>query len=224
MPGKDVRFARVGICAVAVLASMVSAACVESEGDPMEPETLNEAPLPVGMVPPISVLAGEHVTVDVSAFFQDPDGDPLAYGASTTNALVAGASVSGSIMTVVGVSTGQAGGAIFARDPAGGEAVQAFAVQVPNQPPVATQSVPALSLTAGQVHQVDLSQYFSDPEGDDLTFSVTTGNPLVAVGAVSGSTLTVVGVTVGGTTLTVTASDSAGGEAQQEIPVVVRSG
>ena len=220
----DVRFGRVGLCAAAVLAFMVSAACVESESDPMEPATVNEAPLPVGMVPPISVLAGEHVTVDVSAFFQDPDGDPLAYGASTTNALVAGASVSGSIMTVVGVSTGQAGGAVFARDPNGGEAVQAFVVDVPNQPPVATQSIPALSLTAGQVHQTDLSQYFSDPEGDDLTFQVTTGNALVAVGAVSGNTLTVVGVTAGGTTLTVTASDSAGGEAQQEVPVVVRSG
>lgn len=224
MPSKDVRFGRVGICAVAILGLMVSAACVESESDPMDPATLNEAPLPVGMVPPISVPAGEHVTVDVSAFFQDPDGDPLAYGASTTNALVAGASVSGSIMTVVGVSTGQAGGAIFARDPSGGEAVQAFAVEVPNQPPMATQSLPALSLTAGQVHQIDLSAHFSDPEGDDLTFAVTTGNPLVAVGAISGSTLTVVGVTAGATTLTVTARDPGGAQAQQETPVVVRSG
>lgn len=224
MPGKNLRFGRAGLCAVAIFGLMATAACVESESDPMDPATTNEAPLPVGQVPPIVVAAGDHITVDVSAFFQDPDGDPLLYGASTTNALVAGASVSGSILTVVGVSTGRAGGAIFARDPSGGEAVQSFAVEVPNQPPMATRSLAALSLTAGQVHQIDLSAYFSDPEGEDLTFAVTSGNPLVAVGAVSGSTLTVVGVTAGGTTLTVTASDSAGGEAQQEVPVVVRGG
>uniref|UniRef100_UPI003B02148C Ig-like domain-containing protein n=1 Tax=Candidatus Palauibacter sp. TaxID=3101350 RepID=UPI003B02148C len=106
---------------------------------------------------------------------------------------------------------------------AGGEAVQNFLITVPNQPPVAAQALPALSLTTGQVSQLNLSQYFSDPEGDDLTFSVTTGNTLVAVGAVSGSTLTVVGVTVGSTTITVTARDSDGGEVQQETPVVVRS-
>jgi len=94
---------------------------------------------------------------------------------------------------------------------------------VPNQPPVAAQSLPTLSLTTGQVRQLNLSQYFSDPEGDDLTYSVTTANTLVAVGAVSGSTLTVVGVTVGSTTITVTARDSDGGEVQQQTPVVVRS-
>ena len=210
-----------GFVAVA-LSILVAGACIESE-DTMEPTPANEAPVAVGVVPPLAVAAGDHVMVDVSGFFQDPDGDPLLYGAGTSNALVAGVSVSGSTMTVVGVGTGQAAGLIFARDQAGGEAVQNFLITVPNQPPVAAQALPPLSLTTGQVHQIDLSQYFSDPEGDELTFGVTTGNTLVAVGAVSGSTLTVVGVTVGSTTITVTARDSDGGEVQQETPVVVRS-
>ena len=210
-----------GFIAVA-LSILVAGACIESE-DTMEPTPANEAPVAVGVVPPLVVAAGDHVVVDVSGFFQDPDGDPLAYGAGTSNALVAGVSVSGSMMTVVGVGTGQAAGLLFARDQAGGEAVQNFLITVPNQPPVAAQVLPALSLTTGQVHQIDLSQYFSDPEGDDLTYSVTTGNTLVAVGAVSGSTLTVVGVTVGSTTITVTARDADGGEVQQETPVVVSS-
>ncbi len=213
---------RAGVCVAVALSVLVAGACIESE-DTMEPTPVNEAPVAVGVVPPVTVAAGNHVTVDVSGFFQDPDGDPLLYGAGTSNALVAGVSVSGSMMTVVGVGTGQAAGLLFARDQAGGEAVQNFLITVPNQPPVAAQSLPALSLTTGQVHQIDLSQYFSDPEGDDLTYSVTTGNTLVAVGAVSGSTLTVVGVTVGSTTITVTARDADGGEVQQETPVVVSS-
>lgn len=213
---------RAGACVAVALSILVAGACIESE-DTMEPTPANEAPVAVGVVPPVTVAAGDHVMVDVSGFFQDPDGDPLVYGAGTSNALVAGVSVSGSMMTVVGVGTGQAGGLLFARDGAGGEAVQNFLITVPNQPPVAAQSLPALNLTTGQVRQLNLSQYFSDPEGDDLTFSVTTANTLVAVGAVSGSTLTVVGVTAGSTTITVTAQDSDGGEVQQQAPVVVRS-
>ena len=213
---------RAGVCVALALSVLVAGACIESE-DTMEPTPANEAPVAVGVVPPVTVAAGDHVMVDVSGFFQDPDGDPLLYGAGSSNALVAGVSVSGSMMTVVGVGTGQAGGFLFARDQAGGEAVQNFAITVPNQPPVVAQSLPALSLTTGQVHQIDLSPYFSDPEGDDLTFGVATANTLVAVGAVSGNTLTVVGVTVGSTTITVTARDADGGEVQQETPVVVRS-
>lgn len=213
---------RAGVCVAVALSVLVAGACIESE-DTMEPVPANEAPVAVGVVPPVTVAAGDHVIVDVSGFFQDPDGDPLLYGAGTSNALVAGVSVAGSRMTVVGVGTGQAAGFLFARDQAGGEAVQNFVITVPNQPPVAAQQLPALRLTTGQVHQIDLSQYFSDPEGDDLTFGVTTANTLVAVGAVSGNTLTVVGVTVGSTTITVTARDADGGEVQQETPVVVRS-
>ncbi|MYA34531.1 MAG: hypothetical protein F4164_07120 [Gemmatimonadales bacterium] len=219
---EHLNFGRGGVCVAVVLSILVAGACIESE-DTMEPTPANEAPVAVGVVPPVTVAAGDHVMVDVSGFFQDPDGDPLLYGAGTSNALVAGVSVSGSMMTVVGVGTGQAGGVLFARDQAGGEAAQNFLITVPNQPPVVAQALPALSLTTGQVHQLNLSQYFSDPEGDDLTFSVTTGNTLVAVGAVSGGTLTVVGVTVGSTTITVTARDADGGEVQQETPVVVTS-
>ncbi|WP_423925187.1 hypothetical protein [Candidatus Palauibacter sp.] len=218
----NLRFGRVWACTAAAFCVMAVAACVESEDGPMEPATLNEAPVPVGMVPLITIAAGDHVTVDVSAFFQDPDGDPLAYGAFTTNALVAGASVAGNIMTVVAVSTGQAAGAIVARDTAGGEAVQNFAVNVPNQPPLVVRSLPALTLTAGQAQRIDLSQYFSDPEGDELEFDAATANILVAAAQASGSTLTVVAVAAGSTTLTVTARDSGGGEVQQEASVIVR--
>lgn len=219
---EQLKSGRAGVCVAVTLSVLVAGACIESE-DTMEPTPANEAPVAVGVVPPVTVAAGDHVIVDVSGFFQDPDGDPLLYGAGTSNALVAGVSVAGSRMTVVGVGTGQAGGFLFARDQAGGEALQNFVITVPNQPPVAAQQLPALSLTTGQVHQIDLSQYFSDPEGDDLTFGVTTANTLVAVGAVTGNTLTVVGVTVGSTTITVTARDADGGEVQQETPVVVRS-
>ena len=163
--------------------------CIQSE-DPMDPIVTNEPPVAVGLVPPLTVAAGSHIMVDVSAYFQDPDGDQLLFGAQTTNALVAGVSVSGSTMTVVGVSTGMVGGLIIARDTLGGEAAQPFAVTVPNEPPMIVASLPTLSLMPGDATQLNLNDYFMDPEGDRLSYSVTTSNALVAGASVSGGTLT----------------------------------
>ncbi len=185
------------------------------------PSTFNAAPVPVGTVPPVSIAAGEYVKVDVSAFFRDPDDEPLSYGAMTTNILVAGASISGNTMTVIGVSTGQVGGSVVAKDPAGAEAVQHFFVEVRNRAPEITRLLPVVFVDAGQVLRIELLQHFADPDGDALTFVATTADAQVAGASVSGSTLSVGGVAAGGTTITVTARDSTGEEVEQRFEVVV---
>ncbi|WP_425155053.1 hypothetical protein [Candidatus Palauibacter sp.] len=43
-------------------------------------------------------------SVDVAAYFRDPDGDALAYSAAAPSAAAARVSVSGSTMTTVGVA------------------------------------------------------------------------------------------------------------------------
>ena len=59
-----------------VLAVTWPAAC----GDTVtEPEIPNRTPVGVGTIPPQRLEPGESVTVDVSSYFDDPDGDPLTY-------------------------------------------------------------------------------------------------------------------------------------------------
>ncbi len=84
----------------------------------------NRSPAAAVFIPARSVNAGGSVTLDASSYFSDPDGDALTYVASSSNAGVAMASVSGSTVTVTGVAEGSATIAITARDPGGLTATQ----------------------------------------------------------------------------------------------------
>ena len=64
------------------------------------PDLANRAPEAVGTIPAQTIGAGETVTVDVSPYFRDPDGDILTYSARTSDADVATASASGSTVTI----------------------------------------------------------------------------------------------------------------------------
>ena len=79
-------------------------------------QTANQPPVARGMIPDQEVDGGESVTVDVSSYFTDPDGDTLTYQALTSDAAVATAFIPGSVVTVRGVSAGSATITITASD------------------------------------------------------------------------------------------------------------
>ena len=93
-----------------------------------------------------------------------------------------------------------------------------------NQAPVATGSIPAQSLTAGQSAQVNVAPFFNDPDGDPLTYTTASSNTAVATVSVSDSILTVSAVALGTATVTVTATDPGELSASQSIPVTVTEG
>lgn len=78
-----------------------------------------------------------------------------------------------------------------------------------NNAPALTGTIPNRSITPGQPLSFNVSSYFSDPDGDQLTFSKAAGNSAFSVssaGLVTGSTST-----VGTYSITVMASDGKGG-------------
>ena len=94
----------------------------------------NRPPEPVGALAPLTIGLDEAaVTVDVSGAFRDPDGDALAYGATSSAPAVAAASVSRSTVTVTPVGAGTAIVTVTATDAGGSNtaATQAFSVMVP---------------------------------------------------------------------------------------------
>ncbi len=194
-----------------------------SEPGPTEPGDENRAPMAVGEVPPAMLIAGQSITVDVSPFFSDPDGDNLRYDASTNDASVAVPSVSGRTLTIAGVSAGSATLAVTAIDPGDLSAEQAVNVTVsnPNQAPQPVGTMPDQTTSAGQTVTVELSLYFTDPDGDDLTYEARSSNPAVAATSVSGSTLTIAGIAQGTAVITATATDPGGLSAQQTANVTV---
>ncbi len=188
-------------------------------------QTPNRAPEPSGSIPAQSVQAGQTLTLEVAGYFSDPDGDALGYGATTSAAGVVSVSISGSTLTLVGVAQGTATVNVTATDPGGLSASQGIGVTVtrPNRAPTASGSIPAQSLNPGRTATLDVTSYFSDPDGDTLTYRPATSNAGVVSVSVSGSTVTFVGVSEGTATVTVTATDPGGLSATQSVAVTVQT-
>ena len=181
----------------------------------------NQAPTVSGSIPAQTVAVGETAAVDVSAYFTDADGDALSYAASSSNPSVAVVSTSGATVMITAVAKGSVTVTVTATDPGGLTATQTLEATVPNRAPEARGSLPDQTVQAGQTATLDVSPYFSDADGDALSYAAETSSSSVSTASVSGAVVTIQGVAVGETTLTVTARDPDGGGATQQVSVTV---
>ena len=188
-------------------------------------QTSNRAPVLVGSVPTQNIDVGRPVTLEVAAYFSDPDGDPLRYSVTTAYPSVVSVSMSGSSLTLVGVADGAATAVVTATDPHGLSATQSVGVtvQTPNDAPAPVGSIPAQSIKLGRTVTLDVASYFSDPDGDVLRYAATSSNVGVVSVSMSGSNLTMVAVADGTATVTVMATDPGGLSGTQSADVTVRS-
>ena len=180
-------------------------------------------------------------TLTVTSAFRDPDGDALTYSAMSSDEAVAAVTVSGAEVSVRPVAVGMATITVTATDGSEMPVTQSFAVtvgdeQLPNQEPQAVGGLPAQKLAVGGGAQtLPVTSAFRDPDGDELTYTVTSSNTRIAtarivsqnaeegasrattrssdtrIAAVQGAEVVEVSPVAGGTvTITVTATDPAG--------------
>ena len=190
---------------------------------PPPPPPANRAPTATGSIAAQTIPAGESVTVDVAGNFTDPDGNTLSFSAASSDDAVATASVSGSDVTINGVAAGSATVTVTASDPGGLSATQSISVTVEaaNQAPVAEGTIDDQGMVVGDEATVDVSANFSDPDGDDLTYTATSSDTTVATVSTEGAMVTITAVGVGSDTITVTATDPGELSATQEFVVTV---
>ena len=181
----------------------------------------NRAPEAVGRIEDLDVYVDSLAAVDVSAYFADPDGDDLEYGAASSDTTRVTVSVSGSVVAVTGVAVDTATVTVTATDPGGLAAQQSFAVTVPNRAPEVTDTIPDLELAVGDSTTFDLGEHFRDPDGDSPAYAAETSEDGVAAVSLAGATLTVRAVAKGRATVKVTATDPGGLAADQSFDVVV---
>jgi len=81
--------------------------------------------------------------------------------------------------------------------------------------------IPPQELAVGDTLTLDAAAYFTDPDGDALTFSVETSDAGVASASLSGSTVTVVGVAPGEARVTMRARDPRALQALLDFSVLV---
>ncbi len=79
---------------------------------------------------------------------------------------------------------------------------------VRNYAPQAVGTIPVQTLTAGTSMVVDVSDYFTDGNNDNLTYTASSSDPNIAMASVSGAQVTLTPQGSGSATIAVTASDS----------------
>ncbi len=90
-----------------------------------------------------------------------------------------------------------------------------------NAAPQLVGSIPAQTVFVGESVSVNLATYFSDPDGDALSYGVASSDSAVVSTALSGSTLGLSGRKQGAATVTVTARDPSGLSVAQTFQVTV---
>ena len=184
----------------------------------------NRAPLPRGAIPPVSIFVGQRETFDASFYFAEPDGQTLTYGATSSNPTVATVSVAETTVTVVAAATGTTAVTVTATDPGGLAATQTFQTTVPNRSPTPVGTIPHQTVAVNETVTISLMPYFQDPDGDVLTFAARSSSREVATVTVLGSSISIMAVAAGSTTITITAHDPGGLTATQQAGVTVPGG
>ena len=170
-------------------------------------------------------LEDEPVVVDVLANDTDVDGDRLRVVSATvpahgTTTVVAGGVRYSPALNYHGLDRFR----YTVADPGGltDTATVTLTVWPVNDAPEAVGVIPDQALEeGGESVTVDLTPYFTDVDGDALTYTAESSNPAATVTTVSGSTLTLSAVVRGAATVTVTATDPEGLTATQVFGVSV---
>ena len=167
---------------------------------------MNQTPVVADTIPNHMLGARTDSTIDLSPYFTDPDGDALSYDVVSHDPATVSVSVDGSLLTMTaGPTLGTGEIEVGASDPDSARAVQVFEVTVINRAPVVADTIAPHRLFARTDSTIDLSPYFTDPDGDALSYDVGSGNP------------TTVSVSVQGSLLTLTAGDTPGASSEIEV-------
>ena len=188
----------------------------------------NNPPQPIGNVPDQTLFLDDAGTqLDMTSYFSDEDGDLLRFIPQSSNPRVVTASSSGSAITFNVVGLGEVRMTVLAEDPEGATAFVAFTVTVlpPNGAPEAVGSIGHQVLAkGGSPLNIDMAEYFSDPDGDALTYTAASSNT-GAVRAEIADGSSVLALTplapAEGVTVTVNAMDGDGESATQTFMVTV---
>ena len=181
----------------------------------------NRAPEVTGEIPDRTLPPGNTVTLDVSGNFSDPDGDALAFTAESGDTTVAAVSAEGSVVTIAASGVGSATVTVTATDPGGLSASDAFEVLVPNRAPVAVGEIPDIGLEEGDTVVSPVGQFFSDPDGDPLTYEAVSSDEAVLTVSMDADILTAGAAGAGEAAATITATDPGGLSATQTARVTV---
>jgi Na+/melibiose symporter-like transporter len=168
---------------------------------------------------------GRH-DIDLTPVFNAGAYGPVTYSATVRNEGVAKAEIAGNRLKLIEAGVGVTDIIVTAKDRLKCTANSQFslAVKVPGDSIPKVKSPPEIALDKGfGKKQINLSELFSDDDGDALVYKAKTAGGVVNTN-IDGSQLTIAEVITGQDRLTVTANDGKGGQCSLVIPVIVKTG
>jgi len=161
------------------------------------------------------------LNIDLINVFTDSDGDVLIYSALSANTNIATVSVNGNILTVTEIATGTTSITVTADDGFWWTAEDEFDLTINAIPTIANSITDKTENEGFRSSTIDLSNVFTDVDGDVLNFSTVSENTNIATVSVNGNILTVTEIATGTTSITVTADDGKGGTVDDEFLLTV---
>lgn len=188
-------------------------------------EEPNRNPLVLYTPSDLNLLAGNHTDpLSLSSLFSDPDGDSLSYTYTIDDTNVVSASMTEDQLVLSGQHAGTAQVTINASDGRGGTAYVSFHVQVQpivqlNRKPDVVRQMENLTLSVTpDVYSINLSELFSDPDGDPLVYDALATMPYMQA-TIEGNKLNLMPISEGELTVILRAFDPQGAYASQMFKV-----
>ena len=128
----------------------------------------DRSPRATGAIPPQTVMVGGTITVDMLAYFTDPDGDDLTYAAESSNAAVGAVRVEDSLVSVSALASGVAVITATASDPGGLSARQTFEVRARAEAAPTILRVDPAVLVEGETAMISGWGFSTSPEENDV--------------------------------------------------------
>ncbi|WP_306010189.1 Ig-like domain-containing protein [Bacillus sp. MMSF_3328] len=188
-------------------------------------EQPNRAPIVAKEMIDQKVMAGgPPMILDLSQVFGDADGDGLTMTAASSDSTIASAEVAGTDLKVTVLSAGTATITVKADDGRGGTVEESFTITIerPNRAPVLAKEIVNQTAVAGEApFMIDISNVFSDPDGDKLTLTAISNNSGIAAVDVNGTYLKLTPLNKGRAVISVTAADGRGGSEEESFYITI---
>ena len=157
-------------------------------------------------------LNGPALNLPLAPAFNDPDGDAMQFAyAGDPNPLAKVFVDAGGVASIIPADTGRVSLVFSATDTYGAAGYDTMHLYIRNNNAPEATTMPDVVMDKGKSRTIDLDSYFSDADGDVLTYTASADSAGSAGLEVHGSELVMTGLKPGVTLVTITADDGAGG-------------
>ncbi|HEX3767435.1 MAG TPA: hypothetical protein VHT72_03625, partial [Puia sp.] len=167
-------------------------------------------------------LTGPSLSLGLDSVFSDPDGDHLQYSfAGETNPMVKVFVKPSGETGIIQEDTGRIQIPFMAQDSLGSVAYDTLHLHIINNKAPNAKDMSDVVMDMGTSRMLDLSNWFSDPENDVLSYSAAIDTAGYAIMQTNGSDLLIKALKPGTSLVTVTARDGYGGTVRKSFILII---